>query len=202
MRRETPVEMESTSVPYDGGYLEPDRERLCCNPPNLQICFDGILRRIWVNSDRKYNVAEIQLTCGTSILRKDSHPTWVLDYEDGHCYSTSLAGTEQYFGVAFRRIWVCPVAYALRSDSGESVHRLRSWVFQGRATDAGGWVTLDERRKDRALEKSGSFMIAQVETGEWFREFRVLQTGPGQGNRFAFMLAGFEIHGYVERIRV
>jgi hypothetical protein len=71
-------------------------------------------------------------------------------------------------------------------------------VFQAK-NDNERWITLDERVRDGALLKPGSFMIAFVETNQFFTEFRVLQTGPSHMNYLSFNLSGFEIHGWTER---
>jgi hypothetical protein len=162
---------------------------------NLQACFDGILRTIWINSERKYNSAEIEFTSKTAT--DDAHPSFVLDYEDPRGYRTELNARDQYLGVQFRRVSVCPVAYAIRTAiTPASTNHLRSWVFQAKNTNEGTWTTLDERMNEETLSRPGAFTIAFVEARRYFTEFRVLQTAPSHANDLSFTLAAFEIHGW------
>jgi hypothetical protein len=197
-----PDALPEINSPYNGPYPIPDAEKLCSMSSNLKSCFEGILRTIWIHSDKKYNTAEIKLNFKTLCPSEDSHWTFVLDYNDKRRYGTGPSVSGQFFGVKFHRISVLPVAYALRSDFyADHTNHLRSWVFQGRNKEDEAWTTLDERVKEGGLVKAGSFLLSFVETQQFFTEFRVLQTGPSHTNYLSFNLAGFEIHGRTKRIK-
>jgi hypothetical protein len=196
-----PKAFQTIVASYDGPYPRPNPDHLLTMASNLQACFDGILHTIWINSDKKYNVREIEFKHKTLCPSEDSHPTFVLDYEDRRRYGTGPSTSGQYFGVEFRRIRVRPVAYALRTDlNPDGTNHLRSWVFQGKNANEKNWTTLDERLKDGSLMKAGAFVIGFVETRKYFTEFRVMQTGPSHMNSLSFNLSGFEIHGHTTPI--
>jgi hypothetical protein len=194
----------TTEEPYEGIYPDPDPLHLCESVTDVRVCFDGILRRIWMNSGQKYNIAEMTLTYQTSINNDNSNPAFVFNYETPLRYSTGPSMRGQFFGVRFQRIRVLPLAYALRSDfASKRTNNLRSWVFQARGqnnTSDDSWVTLDEQARVSNLSQPKAHILAFVETDSFFREFRVLQTGPSHSNFLSFNLSGFEIHGYVQQI--
>jgi hypothetical protein len=192
---------ETINIPYHGDYPPPDPEHLCLNASDLQTCFEGILRTIWLSSDKKYNTSEIELKCKTVCRADDTDATFVLDNENQLRYGTGPSMAGQYLAVRFRRIRVLPIAYALRSQHNpDSMNQLRSWAFQAKNAGEDTWTTLDERFKEERLKKPGSFIIAFVETKQYFTEFRVLQTGPSHTNYLSFNLGAFEIHGWTKRI--
>jgi hypothetical protein len=201
IRTHNPKAYETVHVPYNGPYPEPNPQVLCSQGSDLHTCFDGILRTIWINCDKKYNAAEIEFKYKTLCPSEDSDPTFVLDYEDHRRYGTGPSMAGQYFAVQFLRIRVLPIAYSLRTDlNPDGTNHLRSWVFQAKNTNEKTWTTLDERVKEGCLTKPGGFVLLFVHTKKDFNEFRVLQIGPSHMNYLSFNLAGFEIHGRTRRI--
>jgi hypothetical protein len=187
----------TTDVVVPGPFPEPDLDLLKTH--ELDICFNGILRYIFLQSGRKWNTGELDFSFLTRCQKIDAHPSFVLDYETEERYGTGPSTANQYFAIKFRRMMILPCAYALRSDHyKEGTNRLRTFVFQARQ-DGRDWTTLDERVKIPSLTQPGSHFLAFVDTDEYFSEFRVLQTGPSHSNFLSFNLSGMEIHGLVER---
>jgi hypothetical protein len=165
--------------------------------------FQGIIHRIWRSSGLAHNDAEIEFIYASLTNASDCHPTHVYDYTAPTRYGTGPSAPRQYFGVRFLRMAVHPCAYALRSAfTVTGSNHLRSWAFQGRENESSQWITLDERKCVTYLTGPGFhawFAVAKVAGDRaWYREFRVLQTGPSNSRFLSFNLSGFEIHGTVQ----
>jgi hypothetical protein len=187
----------TTDVVVPGPFPEPDLDRL--KTKDLDACFDGIVRCIFLQSGRMWNTGEVEFSFLTRRQNADSHPSFVFDYETKKRYGTGPSTVGQFFAIRFCRMRVLPCAYALRSDHyGEGTNHLRTFVFQARL-DGAEWTTLDERVKIGSLIPPGSHFLAFVDTDQYFNEFRILQTGPSHSNFLSFNLSGMEIHGLVER---
>jgi hypothetical protein len=96
---------------------------------------------------------------------------------------------------------VRPVAYAIRSSytTRPSVANwLTSFVFQG-AVPGGAWQPLDRHSGVEELGQSEGYFVGFVQSTEWFRRFRILQTAPSHRGHLSFSIGALEIHGDVWR---
>lgn len=185
----------TVSVPW-ADFPIPSLEKLMTR--TVEACFDGILRYIWLCSGRLYNLGEIVIFYKTIAQRTDSDPAHILDYESESRYGTGPSVHDQFIGVRFMRIEVLPIAYAIRSDfCDKKTHHLCSFAFQGRESSNSQWVTLDEQRWINNLVPAKSHFLGFVDTDQYFREFRILQTGPSHSNFLSFNISALEIHGFI-----
>jgi hypothetical protein len=190
--------IEVVDLCIDDGYPVPDFQFL--DSGHVDAAFSGIIHHIWVSSGYRYNAGEITFIYKTICQASDCDLSYIFDYTARNRYGTGPSAPDQCFGVGLRRMRVCPVAYALRSDyASTKTNYLKSWAFQGRRSGDSEWVTLDEQRNTSVLCGASCHFVGYVRTNEWFQAFRVLQTGPSQANFFSFNLTGFEIHGWVHR---
>lgn len=186
----------SLTVPIDV-YPEPDISIL--KTRELDACFNGILRALWLNSGCMYNRQEMTFFYKSVCDRRTTDPANVLDYESEARYGTGPSMADQHIGVMFHRIAVRPVAYAIRSDClDKSTNHLRSFCFQAKTAEMDEWDTLDERLRIPDLSKARAHFLEFVDADMFYTQFRLLQTGPSHANFLSFNIAGFEIHGYVE----
>jgi hypothetical protein len=188
--------MSTTDTPVDDGYPVPDEGQLSSD--DLVPLFNGILRHIFIRSERKYNQAEIEVIYKTRALTSDAAS--ILDYESKDGYQCKGSSVEQYIGVKFLRMQVWPVAYAIRAVRSKSKDYLVSWVFQARQAH-GPWVTLSEQMQRDNLAEPGSHFREWITADHWGQEFRVMQTYPTRAGTLSFGLSGFEIHGFIKRNR-
>jgi hypothetical protein len=205
---ETPIITRTSTIncPVNDGYPQPDG--IYSGNGELDACFHGILRHIFVSSDCRYNTGEIQLSAKTQCSAKnDADVAYVLDYKTEQRYGTGPSTVDQFLGVKFHRMVVRPVAYAIRSDWCQNgTNRLRSWAFQARIAsgkdipERESWLTLDESLRSEELLKPGAHFLGFVTTENYYSEFRILQTGPSESNFLSFNLSAFEIHGCVRRL--
>jgi hypothetical protein len=166
--------------------------------------FQGVINHIWKSSQFCHNAGEIDFAYASICDASDCDPTFIYDYSSRQRFGTGPSRPDQFFAVRFRRMAVCPVAYALLSDfSIRGSNHLRCWVFEAREDDNIPWIALDERRLDPSLSGPGMHVLFPVALAardpQWFREFRVRQTGPSSSGFLSFNLSGFEIHGAVQR---
>jgi hypothetical protein len=187
-----------TDIRVDGGFPIPDINQL--DSESLDGEFSGIIHHIWVSSGRRYNPGEIAFTYLSLFPHADSDPSYIFDYAARNRYGTGPSQRGQFFGVCFQRMDVCPLAYAIKTDYVDgATNHLRSWAFQARRNTQSDWITLDEHQSTTSLCRMNAHIINYVHTQDWYRHFRILQTGVSHRGFLSFNLSGFEIHGWVHR---
>lgn len=88
-----------------------------------------------------------------------------------------------------------PDYYCLRNDSN-SGHALRNWRLEG-SRDGAAWVALRQHTNDASLSTTQMAQAAWPVEGarEFYRHFRVIQTGSNASGNHLLMCAGMELYG-------
>jgi hypothetical protein len=173
------------------------RDSTFANPERL---FHGIIRYIYINSNRMYNNNEILLEYRD--LAPNSDPANIFDFQSSDLFQSGV-GPDQFLKVTFRRILVRPCAYAIRA--GPQIRRsphLISFIFQGFDRARSRWVTLDERHNIFEIVPGFAARICYIDTDQFFSQFRIMQTHTSNLGSPEFAISGFEIHGTVKSTMV
>eukprot|EP01119_Soliformovum_irregulare_P012240 TRINITY_DN316_c0_g1_i11.p1 TRINITY_DN316_c0_g1~~TRINITY_DN316_c0_g1_i11.p1 ORF type:complete len:926 (+),score=240.93 TRINITY_DN316_c0_g1_i11:118-2895(+) len=132
----------------------------------------------------------------------------------GQVYCWTQNRPFSWFMVDFgKRRKVCPSNYIIRYGSGGSGCCPRNWLFQGATElrdktsnpDSEDWTTLTSHKNDKSLKDPHSLASFHVpnDGSEFFRYFRIIQTGPnaftgGPGWKDVLVASGFEIYGILQ----
>lgn len=193
--------VNDTKIDYSN-YLELPYEKI--NSKNLYDCFHGIINFIYLYSQNKFNVAEIEIhfTNAKKYTLKNSknfNIMSIFDYETITSRIDIEFSFDAFFGITFKRIKIQPVFYSIRSSiCSNLISHLGSFTFEGFNDDNQRWDVLDERTNINDLQKSGAFCLFYVRsTHKCYSSFRIKQTGPGSNDKWGFSLSAFDIHGII-----
>jgi hypothetical protein len=130
--------------------------------------------------------------CGITVAAKN-----VLDFANDTLYlSENVSG--RMIGYDFKTMRVCPTHYSLRSNlDGAGGSNLKSWKIEVSDDMSTGWVEIDQRMSDPALNgqyKTELFTV-QYPPKRGYRYIRLTQTGKNWGSNDHLFLAGFEVFG-------
>jgi hypothetical protein len=119
------------------------------------------------------------------------------------------ASKNSWFAVDLISCYLRPTHYTLRHYSSWDTECVRSWLFQG-SKDGVAWVNLKAHVNDPAISTAGGThtwaldaLSASNESAntmavldEYFRVFRVLQTGKNSNDHHYLCVSGLELYGH------
>jgi len=105
------------------------------------------------------------------------------------------------FTIDFQKISIAPTKYTLRHTDSRDTECIRNWKLEA-SKDGQTWVLLREHKDDQAIAaKSQSFTWDINDSKkEFYRYFKIEQTGNNSANSAYFNLAGVEIYGMVSML--
>jgi hypothetical protein len=101
-------------------------------------------------------------------------------------------------GYDFKKMRVCPTHYSLRSSvEGSGYSHPKSWKIEVSDEMSTGWVEIDQRMSDPALngQYQSHLFTVQYPPKRGYRYIRLTQTGTNWGSNNYLFLAGFEVFG-------
>lgn len=127
-------------------------------------------------------------------LSENSDASHVVGRSAERCISSRAEGS--WFSVDLgAAVDLMPNKYTLRHYGSFDLEALRYWALQG-SEDGVKWINLRVHVNDKSLERKGQSCSWDLEVkGDFFRVFRVLQTGLNSNNHSMLALSGFEVYG-------
>lgn len=187
-------------------------------PPNSLNCrnkydsFHGILYYIYMYSNNKFNISEIEFHYSGSKSRqnlekmnkintcKDQYDIMnIFDYENINKEFIIPCMKDAYFGISFKNVKVSPVSYSIQMGASTNNYcNLICFVFEAYNEDTKKWDVLDERENSNDLTLKGGFvMFFTKKTNQSYSMFRLKQTNTCQNGFWGFSISAFDIHGVV-----
>lgn len=188
-------------------YEEISTDSLNCH--NLYDCFHGIISYIFIYSNNKFNVYELEIHYSgarkrenlSKMKKKSVYNQFdimnIFDYENYENEFVIDNYWNAYFGISFKRIKINPISYSIRVGSVMNSLNLLSFVFEGFNDEENKWEVLDERENINSFSYKGGFvMFFNRRTDKYYSSFKLKQTSPGF-NSWGFSIAAFDIHGKI-----
>jgi hypothetical protein len=199
-RSEQPDAVSDASTTTTSKSMQPRSKRMFVHKSDFDT--NGILYWIGCNyGSGKYEnpVTKGYIAINTTFAFEAGKVDLLVNHTPCSCNFNAAQNT--HFVIDFKKVLIMPTKYSIRHTDSRDTECLRNWKLEA-SKDNVNWVLLKEHKDDQTINgksSTGSWDIIDPKK-EFYRYFKVEQTGQNSANSTYMNLAGMEFYGFVKML--